>query len=138
MTLARFSDGRLLAPCSVSIQHCSAALDWVSGGGAASAVGVSVWLVLQLARITAANSRRPKGATLVRATVQGFIANVDPKYWRQTTLAIFGVTRKLRWASPRRFPPPWTVEELDGITTKSLALSSSFRHRVSLLFQSRA
>ena len=86
--------GKLLAPCSVSIQHCSAALDWVSGGGAASAVGVSVRLVLQLARITAANSRRPKGATLVRATVQEFIANVDPKYWRQTTLAIFGVTRK--------------------------------------------
>jgi hypothetical protein len=53
----------------------------VSGGGAASAVGVSVRLVLQLARITAAISRRPKEAALVRATVEESIANVEPKYW---------------------------------------------------------
>ena len=32
---------------------------------------VSVWLVVQLARITAAISRRPKGATLVRAPMIG-------------------------------------------------------------------
>ena len=61
--MARFSAGRLLAPCSVSILHCSAALDWVSGGGAASAAGVAAGLVLQLARITAAISRWPKGAS---------------------------------------------------------------------------
>jgi hypothetical protein len=36
------------------------------------------------------------------------------------------------YSNPRRFPPPWTIEELDA---KSLALSSLFRHRVSLLLQ---
>src|SRR5215472_5241249 len=73
-TLERLSRGKLLAPCSVSIQHCSAALDWVSGSGAACAVGVSVRLVVQLARITAAISRRPKWATLVRAKLELLIA----------------------------------------------------------------
>ena len=69
-TFERLSSGRLLAPCSVSIQHCSAALDWVSGGGAASTAGVPARLAVQLASIIAANTRRPKRATLTRAIVE--------------------------------------------------------------------
>ena len=69
-TFDRLSSGRLLAPCSVSIQHCSAALDWVSGGGAASTAGVPARLAVQLASIIAANTRRPKRATLTRAIVE--------------------------------------------------------------------
>jgi hypothetical protein len=62
--LVRLSSGRLFAPCSVSIQHSSAALLWVSGWGAGSAGGVPVRLVVQLARITAAISGSPKWATV--------------------------------------------------------------------------
>src|SRR5437588_12519864 len=69
-TFERLSSGRLLAPCSVSIQHCSAALDWVSGGGAASTAGVPARLAVQPASIIAANTRRPKRATLTRAIVE--------------------------------------------------------------------
>ena len=38
----------------------------------------------------------------------------------------------------RRFPPPWSIEKLDAKSAKGLALSSLFRHRVSLLLWSHA
>src|SRR5215467_8269674 len=115
-TLARFSGGRLLAPCSVSIQHCSAALYWVSGGGAASAAGVAAGLVLQLARITAPISRRFKGATLVRATVQDFIANVRPEVFEADHTNDFRGYRKSQWSpdvASRRHGLPFSIPYLN-------------------------
>jgi hypothetical protein len=108
-TLERLSGGRLFAPCSVSIQHCSAALLCVSGWDAGSVGGVSVGLVVQLARITAAIS----GSSPKQAIVELFIADrpeVSRRVTDKDTSDFRGYTEAHKMPERRPLPPPWSVD----------------------------